>query len=53
MYLLAKIFQATGLALMGWGFMKNYPALMPHNMLLLSGTIFIIGWVIQTYMLKK
>jgi hypothetical protein len=53
MYWIAKIFQAAGLVVMGWGFIKNYPALMPHNLFLLGGVFFIIGFVIQTYFLKK
>ena len=53
MYVLAKIFQAAGLAVMAIGFFKNYPKLMPHNILLVSAVFFIIGWIIQTYLLKK
>jgi hypothetical protein len=53
MYFIAKTFQAAGLAVMAWGFIKNYPSLMPHNIILISGLFFIIGWIIQTYMLKK
>jgi hypothetical protein len=53
MYWIAKTFQATGLGIMAWGFVKNYPSLMPRNIILLAGLFFIIGWIIQTYMLRK
>ncbi len=52
-YWLAKIFQAAGLAVMAWGFLKYFPNLMPHNVFLLAGVFFIAGWVIQGYLLKK
>ena len=53
MYWIAKIFQAAGLAVMAWGFIKNFPRLMPHNIFLLAGLFFIMGWIVQSYMLKK
>lgn len=53
LYWLAKIFQAAALGVMGWGFIEHFPNLMPHNIFLLSGLLFIIGWVVQTYMLRK
>ena len=53
MYWLAKIFQAAGLALIVWGFIKNFPNLMPHNIFLVAALFFTIGWIIQTYMLKN
>lgn len=52
MYWLAKIFQAAALTVMAWGFIKNYPNLMPHNIFLVSGILFIAGWIIQSYLLK-
>ncbi len=52
MYWIAKLFQATGLAVMAWGFIKGYPNMMPRNILLLAGVFFIVGWIIQSYMLK-
>jgi hypothetical protein len=36
MYFIAKTFQAAGLAVMAWGFLKSYPALMPRNIILFS-----------------
>ena len=53
MYWLAKIFQAAGLGVMALGFMKSFPNLMPHNIFLIAALFFIIGWTIQTYMLKN
>jgi hypothetical protein len=53
MYFIAKTFQAGGLAVMAWGFIKNYPNLMPHNIFFIAGLFFIVGWIIQSYMLKK
>ncbi len=53
LYWMSKIFQATGLGLMGWGFVTHYPNSMPYKLLLASILIFIIGWLIQSYILKK
>lgn len=53
MYWIAKIFQASALTVMAWGFIKNYPHLMPYNIILVSGVLFIAGWVVQTYMLRS
>jgi hypothetical protein len=53
MYFIAKSFQAAGLAVMAWGFLKNFPNLMPHNIFLISGLFFIMGWIIQSYLLRK
>ena len=53
MYWIAKVFQASGLVVMGWGFFKSYPGMMPRNIILLAGVFFIIGWIIQAYMLKR
>ncbi len=52
-YFLAKIFQAAGLAILAWGFIRFFPNLMPHNIFLIAGIFFIIGWIIQSYLLKK
>ena len=53
MYYIAKVFQAAGLAVMAWGFIKNFPHLMPRNVFLLAALFFVIGWIIQTYTLRK
>ncbi len=52
LYWVAKTFQAAGLGVMAWGFYKNFPALLPHNLFFISALFFIMGWIIQTYMLK-
>ena len=53
MYWLAKVFQAAGLGVIAWGFIKHFPNLMPHNVLLVALVFFAAGWIIQTYLLKK
>ena len=53
MYWAAKIFQAAGLAVMILGFIRHLPNMMPHNVLLWSIVLFVIGWVIQVIVLKK
>jgi hypothetical protein len=53
MYFIAKVFQATGLAVMAWGFLKNYPHLMSRDIFIVSGLLFIMGWIIQSFMLRK
>ncbi len=53
MYWAAKAFQAAGLAIMILGFIRHFPNMMPHNVLLWSIVLFVIGWVIQVIVLKK
>ncbi|MBI3602582.1 MAG: hypothetical protein HY209_06810 [Candidatus Omnitrophica bacterium] len=53
MYGLAKTFQAAGLAVMAWGFIKTFPHLIPPKIFLLAALFFITGWAIQTWMLKN
>ena len=53
MYYLAKIAQAGGLAVILIGFFKNFPNLLDKNTFILGVVMFIFGWVVQTFLLKK
>ena len=53
MYYVAKALQAAGLGVMALGFMQNYPRLLPRGLFLISIVLFLSGWLIQTYVLKR
>ena len=53
MYYLAKIAQAAGLTVLLMGFLKNFPNLMSHNMLMLGVLLFAFGWIIENFLLKR
>ena len=53
MYFLAKFLQAVGLAIILFGFLISFPSLINRTLLLFSGLMFLSGWILQTYGLKK
>ena len=53
MYFIAKFLQAVGLAVMLFSFLISFPNLMDRALLVLAGLIFLSGWILQTYGLKK
>ena len=53
MYYIAKLIQAGGLAIITLGFIKNFPNLVDRNILLAGIVLFGLGWLIQTFLLKK
>ena len=52
MYYLAKCLELSGLSVIGWGMIQNFPKLMNPKWLLVGGIFFASGWVIEKYILK-
>jgi len=52
MYYLAKIAQATGLTVITLGFLRNFPNLMSHKLLVTGILMFVFGWIIHRFLLK-
>lgn len=53
MYYLAKIFQATGLAVIALGFMAAFPRLMNTRVLLVGIVTFTMGWMMGRFLLHR
>ena len=53
MYYAAKIIQATGLGVIFIGFIKDFPRLMNPRVFGIGILIFLLGWGIQHFMLKR
>jgi hypothetical protein len=53
MYYVAKIAQAAGLGILLYAFVVNFPDLMSYNALGLGALLFIFGWVIQKFLLRR
>ncbi|MBI5150313.1 MAG: hypothetical protein HZA28_06050 [Candidatus Omnitrophica bacterium] len=53
LYYLAKIAQATGLAVILVGFIGHFPALMNMRMFWTGTAVFFFGWIIQRFALKS
>jgi len=53
MYYLAKLAQASGLAIVAFGFLISFPNLMKPKILLIGVSVFLFGLVIQKFMLSK
>ena len=53
MYYLAKLAQASGLAVIAVAFVINYPKLMNPRIFTVGIVIFAFGWIVQQFLLKK
>ena len=53
MYYIAKIAQATGLTVILIGFLKGFPKLMSPKIFGIGALIFVFGWIVQQFMLKR
>ncbi len=53
MYYIAKIAQAAGLTVILIGFLKSFPRLMNPKVFGIGALIFVFGWIIQQFMLKR
>ena len=53
MYYIAKIAQAGGLTVILIGFLKNFPKLMNPKIFGIGALIFVFGWIVQHFMLKR
>ena len=52
MLTLGKLFQAMGIAIMGIGFISNFPELINWKSALLGIVLFSIGWSVERYFVK-
>lgn len=53
MYYIAKIAQAAGLAVILISFLKDFPKLMNPKIFGIGALIFVFGWIVQHFMLKR
>ena len=53
MYFAAKFLEAAGLGLLAYTFMKTFPEKLNYKVFAASGLLFICGWVIEKYILKR
>ena len=53
MYYLAKLAQAAGLTIILIGFLRKFPHLMNPRILLVGIALFLFGWIIDQFLLKK
>ena len=52
MLTLGKLFQAMGIAIVGIGFISNFPELINWKSSLLGIVLFSIGWSVERYFVK-
>ena len=52
-YYLAKTMEATGLAVIVFGFLKHFPKLMDPKIFGAGILIFLSGWLIEAFLLKR
>ena len=52
-YFAAKFLEACGLGLLGYVFLRTFPDKMNYKIFAASGLLFICGWIIERYLLKK
>lgn len=52
MYKLAKCAEGTGLAVIAFDYVRNFPELMSRKVLLIGILIFVFGWMIERFLLK-
>ena len=52
MLTLGKLFQAMGIAIVGIGFISNFPELINWKSALLGIVLFSIGWSVEQYFVK-
>ena len=53
MYYLAKIAQASGLTVIVIGFVSHFPRLINIKVFSTGLFLFIFGWIVENYLLKK
>jgi len=53
MYYLSKICQASALGIIAYGFVMHFPNLMGHNIFLLGIVLFVLGWTVERFFLRK
>ena len=53
MYYLAKIAEAAGLGTIGIGFILSFPHLIGMKVLSAGLLLFVFGWIVESYLLKR
>ena len=53
MYYLAKLAQAAGLGVIGIGFIADFPHMINMKVFTIGVFLFLFGWLIECYMLKR
>jgi len=53
MYYIAKLVQAAGLTIVVIDFIRHFPELMNFRIMGVGVMLFLFGWIIQRYLLKK
>lgn len=53
MYYIAKLTQAAGLGVIGIGFVADFPRLINMKVFAIGVFLFLFGWIIESYMLKR
>lgn|GEM_PF-3271828 len=53
MYWAAKFLEATGLGLLAYAFVKTFPEKLNYKAFAASGLLFLCGWIMEKYLLKR
>lgn len=53
MYFAAKFLEASGLGLLAYAFIRTFPEKLNYRVLGISVILFVCGWIIEKYLLKK
>lgn len=53
MFFVAKALQACGMGIILIDFVRKFPNLMSHKVLMIGLLIFIAGWIAEKFLLKK
>ena len=53
MFYLAKLAQAAGLTIIGIGFFTAFPKLMNPKLFAMGGMLFVFGWIVERFLLKR
>lgn len=53
MYYAAKFLEASGLGLLAYAFLKTFPEKLNYKVLGVSVILFVCGWIMERYLLKR
>jgi hypothetical protein len=53
MYWAAKFLEASGLALLAYAFVRTFPDKLNYKVFGASVLLFVCGWIMERYLLKK
>ncbi len=52
MYYLAKFFELVGIGVLMWSFYIYFPDPMSYELLAYGSSFFVVGWIIEKFLLK-